>query len=431
MRWMILLSAAACTQTDADPVDTGTTADEVVGYGELEPRPQFEDLEALEVHQDGIFAIYWYPQFDHADDAMVLGERLNAVRDRCLGELGMADPPNPAAGTTFNVYIHHGEDDPFPTWWANGVGTNDLGLPYMTLPNGAHADLGNVLHEGFHVFQYEATSPGFGYAGDSQWYVESSAQWFMADELGQDDGAFIESYTLTRNPHLTLWHSFDNEAPGDPVDWNYQVRQYGMHAYLYYLTSQAGVDPAVVTDGFYAGTSLSPQAYHAEQVGLAELRGHFADWAARNTTGMDYLTPGQVARSIEEFDWVGDPDNVAPVVLTVDGDVDGWRPEPALTPRGWSYNVVDLLGAESATVRFTADAAGSDGGASHFALRWVDDLGGVTPIEVVEGVADATWERPASAAQGWLVVASVPEVWVGNQTYGYALTIDVPPAAGP
>ena len=47
----------------------------------------------------------------------------------------------------------------------------------------------------------------------------------------------------------------------------YGVRQYGMHTLLWYLTNLKGVDRAIITDGFYANTELSPQEYIYTKVG--------------------------------------------------------------------------------------------------------------------------------------------------------------------
>ena len=54
----------------------------------------FELPEPPVVVTDGIFAIWWAPQFDHTDDAPIMFEQFNAVRDDCLLNLGMRDPPN-------------------------------------------------------------------------------------------------------------------------------------------------------------------------------------------------------------------------------------------------------------------------------------------------------------------------------------------------
>ena len=56
----------------------------------------------------------------------------------------------------------------------------------------------------------------------------------------------------------------------------------------------------------------------------------FSDWAARNTGGLDYLTPEQVERAIAEANWVGDPENAHPYIAEInDQEIVGeWTFEP-------------------------------------------------------------------------------------------------------
>ena len=67
------------------------------------------------------------------------------------------------------------------------------------------------------MFQYRATSPGFAYAGDSMWYIESSAQWYTATKAPTDIGLFVQAGAIVANPQLALWHSFHNHGPDDPA----------------------------------------------------------------------------------------------------------------------------------------------------------------------------------------------------------------------
>lgn len=395
-------------------------------------RTVFGDPETLELWTDGIFAVWWEPQFDHADDASLITTQLQSLRRDCLDNLGMLDPPNPTAGYYYNVYIHHGEDDGFPEGWANGQGTDSNGMPFLTLPVGAHISEANLYHEGFHIFQYSANSPGFAYAGDSQWYVESTAQWYLADNLPDQADAFVEAGAIGANPQLTLWHSFSNEAPGDPTDWLYQVRQYGMHTYLFFLTNVAGVAPEIITNGFYGAIEQSPQEYHYSQIGGDSLRRHFADWAAHNTGGLDYLSPEQVDRAMLELDWVADPENMHPYVLSLaDEGSDGeWlRPPEEYTARGWGYNVIRVTNTQAATYRFelTGDETGSEGTSSNFEGRIVvlgpdgATYSELTMTSAVAGSGSVTVSPEHSDV--FLVVAAVPEHFSGNQTYGYAVRI--------
>ncbi len=236
---------------------------------------------------------------------------------------------------------------------------------------------------------------------------------------------------ITGNPQLALWHSFSNEAPGDPTDWLYQVRQYGMHTYLFFLTEVAGVPAPVVTDGFYSGTRSSPQQYHYMMVGGEALRGHFADWAAHNTGDLDYLTAAQVARARREVEGVGDPNNLHPFVATyVDSGTEAWfRPPAELTARGWAYNVVRITNSAAATYTFqlSGDPLGSEGAASHFEGRVVVMGAGGARYAALEMADALTGEGrlvvEADEVAVFLVVASVPEHFTGNQTYGYQVQI--------
>ena len=53
-------------------------------------------------------------------------------------------------------------------------------------------------------------------SGDTQWYIESSAQWYMANHFPYDIMTYPQAGAIVGNPQLALWHSFSNEAPEDP-----------------------------------------------------------------------------------------------------------------------------------------------------------------------------------------------------------------------
>lgn len=201
-----------------------------------------------------------------------------------------------------------------------------------------------------------------------------------------------------------------------------------MHTWLFYLSEVAGIDPDIISDGFYAETDLLPQEYHFERVG-EELRTYFSDWAARNTGGLDYLTPEQVARAWEEVEWVGDPNNRHPNVGEFDDtDYEGdFTPDVQFAPRGWGYNVIKINLSAPASYSFLLGGQpnGSEGASSHFDARVVvtgsnqtryqnfemlDALSGTATIDTLEG--DTTL---------YVVVTAVPEHFTGNQTYSYTL----------
>ncbi|OJJ19701.1 hypothetical protein BKI52_19405 [marine bacterium AO1-C] len=399
----------------------------------LQLRTEFGSEETLKVVTDGIFAIWWSPNFDHTKDLATMFTYLNEVRTACLNKYGMSDPPNPTAGYFYNVYIHHGQDETaLPTYWGNGQGTDTYGMPYLTLPSGANTDYANLSHEGFHIFQYNANSSGFAYSGDSQWYIESSAQWYMAQNVPNEENTFIEAGTISSNPQVALWHSFSNEAPGDPTDWLFQVRQYGMHLLLYYLTERASMDPQIVTSGFYANTALSPQEYIYTNFGADNFRKHFADWSAHNTAGFDYISSAQLDRAMVELSQAADKNNLNPYVhqLANNQATGTFKPAEKLRPRGWSYNVIRINNVDNATYSFTLNgsAKGSEGADAHFEARIVvkDNSGNIRYVEVPMNDATSgtgTVTVQSNETEVYLNIVAVPAHFSGNQTYDYSVDI--------
>jgi len=398
--------------------------------------------DTLALFTKNIFAIWWDPKHDHLADAEPLADILIGVRDDCLSNLGMKDPPNPGTGFYYNVYIHHGDDDLFPSGWAMGQGTDPYGFPYLTLHYsglfGSNGGSQTVYHEGFHIFQYNANSPGFAYAGDSQWYIESSAQWYTGKKYRDDRNLFVEAGAILANPHLALWHSFNNHGPNDPASnegrpgWMYGVRQYGMHTYLTYLTEEAGVQRNILTDGFYAETNQSPQEYFFRKVGGERMRRIFADWAAHNTGGMDYLTREQLERAYQEITLAGDWDYYRPNIWSAvdEGTGGDWFTPPGdLTARGWAYNVFNINNTQTATYYFEleGDATGSQGAPSYFLGRVVvmsssgPDYSDMTMTSALSGTATVSVKPKHQSL--FLVVASVPEFFSSYQHYGYKVRI--------
>ena len=331
-----------------------------------------------------------------------------------------------------NVYIHVPGDvrDNYPDGWANGVGRDSDGLPFLTLPSNFHLDLSNTRHEGFHFFQFSATSPGFEYAGDAAWFSEASANWFAAVGMPGDLVPFVAAATVPANPQQALWHAFNNAAPGDRANWNRQVRQYGLNTWLHYLTTRGVLSPSAVVEGFYAGTTQNPQEYMLGRV--PALRAHFADWAAHNTAQMDYLSRAQWARAQQEMIAVGEADDVNSYVgqFLDAGPIDVWfEPPAALTTRGWSYNVIRIANSAAATYQFDLDgaASGTDGAPAQFEARVLVRGSGGDEIRAVpmQNAQDGTLTLAVAADAGevFFIVAAVPAHFRGNQRYPYRVRI--------
>ena len=369
-------------------------------------------------------------------------EKLMLIRNDCLDNLGMSDPPNPSYGFYYNVYIHYdeenGEQDLFPNGWAYGQGTDPFGLPYLTVPHGGIYSP-TLYHEGFHIFQYDSNSPGFSYSGDTMWYIESSAQWYMAN-YNNDRETYVEAGAILGNPQLALWHSFANGAPQDPIGqdgragWMYGVRQYGMHTFLHYLTDVKGVDRSFITDGFYAETNLSPQEYLYTKIGPNTFRSHFADWAADNVAGMNYLTKEQVERALLEITLAGDWNLFRPSVWYSEnsGTNGEWvGPPNELSVRGWAYNVFNITNSLSTNYIFElqGDSLGSQNAPAYFVGRIVV-MNNVGPKYYEMEMSDALNGKVnvsviSEDSKIFLVVASVPEYFESYQHYTYKVKISV------
>ena len=74
------------------------------------------------------------------------------------------------------------------------------------------------------------------YSGNSQWFIEATAQWYMARKNLQDADMYVEASCICENPHLALWHTLENGDPSDPRDWLFMCRLYALNTWLVYLT---------------------------------------------------------------------------------------------------------------------------------------------------------------------------------------------------
>lgn len=395
-------------------------------------RTEFGDTLTCEYRTEGIFAVWWDAKYDHFDDAGFVIDSLLSIQAVSVNELGLQNPPNPGAGYYYNVYLHHGSDDLYPSGWGNGQGTDVYGYPFLTLPFGFHLHPGNIKHEGFHIFQYSANSPGFAYTGDAAWYIEASANWFAARELPDFLEAFLEAAAIPANPQMPAWRGFFNGEASDPDNWQRAVHQYGMNILLYYLTEVAGVPTNIIVDGFYTNTTLSPQAYLSEQIGPATMRGYFADWAAHTAGGVDYISAEQWARAELELSDYGDSTDIHDIVETFTEGTGGewYRPGEDYVTRGWSYNVYKMANSSTDAIRFHLDGdnTGSAGGSAFFEGRVVVMRDGAPIYHSLAMTNGQDGEAAISVSPAdseiFFVIAATPDHFAGNQKYSYQIKID-------
>lgn len=393
---------------------------------------QFGNLTECDTLSRGIFVVWWDKNWDYSNDADRLLDTMLTFREQCLGELNMEDPPNPQSGFFYNVYLHNGADI-FPDWWANGQGTDSNGFPYLTLPIGAHNDWVNVAHETFHVFQYNANAPGFAYSGDSQWYIEASANWYAAYRYKEFSRAFLEAESLVRLPHVPLWLSYDNFPDDYPQNWQRYVHQYALALLLYYLTEESGLAPTFITSGLFSGTDQLPQEYFYNFLGADVFRAQFMDWAAHMTNHFDFLTSAQVAVLENEWNDYADPadDNEFTEIYNNTGSGGWYRPDDALVTRGWAFNTYKILNSDSSIyhIELKGDETGSKGDDAYFQGKVLVKNGplGAQFYDLVmnnEQEGFLSLELGPEDSEIYFIVGALPEVFEDvEQTFSYEMQI--------
>ncbi len=380
------------------------------------------------------FAFWWDAKFDHSQDIAPLKQWMSEIRKDVKENLQLKDPPNTDAGFFYNVFIHHGEDDNFPSFFGNGQGFDAGDLPYLTLPHGAIQDYSNVHHEGFHVFQASGEYEAIETNNDAVWFIEASAEWYQCAS-NTESNAFITAGTVYANPHFSLWYIPEFWDPNVPAsnDWLYGVRQYGASAFLYFLSNVKNVDRKIITGVYATATGLSAQEYLYNTVGGVQLRDMFADWAVQTAVGFDYLTDDQKAITLDELDFFTEPAELHTHALELSGSaaIGTFSPSQNLRPASWAYNSIKITNPTSPTYTFSISGtgSGSDGAAAHFEARVaVKSASGIQYFEVnmVDGLSgQVTVSVPNAGDEIYLVISSVPAQFSGYQTYDYSVTISL------
>ncbi len=382
----------------------------------------------------GIFIVWWDKTYDYSSQAEELLATLEDVRRDCIDTYHMSDPPNPLAGYYYNVYIHNPKKDLFPDDWAMGQGTDDNKFPYLTIPV-AYAKTGSsgAQHEGFHIFQYKANSPGFKYSGDSQWFIEATANWYAAMKHPESKDEYVTASAVTSNPQVTMWYSFENREPGEKENWQRGCHQYGMNIFINYLTDVRSVSKALIAGSFYGNISQLPQEYLYDQLGKGKFCDLYADFAAHNVSGYPGFPAGVEERAARELKKYGDSLDIHPIVqsFTDAGTGAEWiRPSQDFVTRGWGYNVYKINNSTNATYTFIlkGDQKGSQGAESGFRGRVVVRTGSKArqySVKMSDAVQGTTKVKVmAEDKEVYLIVAATPKFFRGNQTYSYQVKID-------
>ena len=412
--------------------------------GDLGVRSQFGDPISCDMLPGGVFLIWWDVQNDLTEQAAELLDSLAIYRESLLYEFDMMDPPNVRDGFYFNIYLHE-SGDVFPEGWGCGVGTDCYGYPYMTLPIGVLGNWLTIAHETMHVFGYSGDAPGFAHP-DANWYTEAGANWFAAYNYPDHPATFLESESLVRLPHVSLWLAYANFPEYYPENWQRYVHQYGLANFLYYLTHVLGIPDGLIFEGKYnppdgQTQDLLPQEYLYYNIpaGYGGLREIFVDWTAHITNDFDFILESQRETAENEWNYCADPeDDNEFMQVYEDAGSGGWyRPPDSLATTAWSFNTYKVLnsGNNLYTFQLSGDAYGSDGdpslfrgrvlvrnavfGARFYDLPMVDDTEGSITLEVTEDDSVLCF-----------IVASVPDVFTNvEQVYGYQISVGKDPSS--
>ena len=429
---LVLAGGLAFTQnpTNTIPDVSNTTRDSAWKY---KIKSTFATPEMCNYKTNGIFIVWWDKNFDYSQQAAEVLDTLTEVRTECVETYHMSDPPNPLAGYFYNVYLHNGKDIFKPKKWAMGQGTDANGYPFLTIPiQSAKSGSPGLYHEGLHIFQYKATSPLYKYEGDGKWIIEASANWNAASKHPNDKIDYITASTVTANPQLPMWYTYENRETGDEKNWQRINHLYGMHTFLNYLTDVRHVSPGVILDGFYANTKELPQEYMYNRIGGGKFANLYADYAAHNVGGFQHFPAGVEERSAKELRDYGKSYDIHAVVQTFtnEGTRGRWvRPSKEYVTRGWSYNVYKINNSVAGAYmfQFKGDDKGSTGAPAAFQARIVVRTGKSVRVEPLQ-MADATEGSgtitvKATDAEVYLVIAATPPFFRGNQAYSYQMLI--------
>ena len=271
------------------------------------------------------------------------------------------------------------------------------------------------------------------YSGDSQWYIEASANWFATTRNPLEPRNFLEGESLVRLPHVPLWLSYDNFPVYYPENWQRYVHQYGLAMLLYYLSEEANISSDIICDGFFANTDELPQEYLFNQIGSTEFRNHFINWAAQMTNGFDFLTPEQIAVVENEWEDYADlaDDNEFIQILNDEGTNGWYTPTNSRVTRGWSFNTYKINNTleEDYIFELKGDEFGSDGDPSFFQGKIVvkNAISGtsfydLTMMDQLEG--SFTLTANPDDTEIYFIIAAMPEIFEGvHQNFTYEARI--------
>ena len=412
--------------------------DEVAAGDACTPRTVREDVELLDASTH--WAVWWGGQAE--DEGRLRDAAADMLRDlerswaTGIEEGDMVLPPGaPTLCQNVELDLTGGglAADRGP-----GVGTDEEGYPFLVLtapiilpladdPAGpGNPAVAFTAHEAFHILQYNR--PGTLYTGENVWWIESSAEWFTRLQHPGDTGALGAVPLYLMSPQIPMWGAAGTVPGSDTTHPVFGGHAYGAGFWLEYLTTEVA-DPSLVLDAFNRVVPTGQQWLHDDLarrgVDMAE---PFGDFAARNAT-VDWPEEATLRDGLAGWRELTDP--------AMDFQVAAVHPAPdtggmvavpeAMTPYAWGYNSVriDVDEAATVTVSVAGDAEGSAGTPAAFEVRVVV-LDGQDrtyhDLPLVDGEGSVEVDAPADG-QVWLSVAATPEVFSGNERFGYRYAV--------
>ncbi len=409
----------------------------------------YGDASTLDSITGGSFCVWWDKNYDYSSEAANVLAGLMDAKAIAENEFGMRLPTiSLCSGFYVNVYLHNNGPDLFPDGWSLGLGTDPQGFPALTIPfnigqdpPGPNGNAWAVTHEAFHLYQWDDES--FPYEGDTAWYIEATANWFVhyvypTDLIGKQD---IPAFTI--NPQLKLWADVFNQinhpTPWDVISWSRATHNYGAQAFFIYITDNNILPGSVIGKSFnLTNPPETPQQYLYDQMTLAgyDMKEVYADFAARNIT-LDYPFNGYVQG--EENFWANEQSNDDNrIVLTLNNTgTGGWVRVPkdsgpagmgtyAHYPNAWAYNTYKINNSSTGSYTFELDGL-PDNQAKFRGRIVVRDGNNRTYYNLdMSNQQDGrlTVNVNATDEEIYFVVAVVPDtVWTGNTFYDYSIRI--------